>query len=214
MIGRRGRPDDALTGFGLVILTGIVISAVIVAWLVLSGTAAVPVGREFPEGIVPGSMYLSGDGIQPVGSATGFSSLYLGQVRTPVVYRNPDPGRLGSVQLTVSLFMGDTGAIDTDRITVTWSSNGSVEHVTKTREILLVCPYWTITGKYNMLPGRTADSDEWLEPGEQFQVIVCPKESLAPYHAFTLGMYPDGMVIPLRLSRMVPPRVRPVMDLG
>ena len=214
MILRAGRAERALTGLELVILAGVVIGIVVVLWVLMAGSTPAQPVRSFPGGVVAESMYVSGDSIQPVGSVTGFSATWQGQSKTPVVYRHPDPARLGSVQLTISLFMGDTGAIDTDRLNVTWTTKDTSEQIGKTRALPLICPNWTIARKFNMLPGRTADSDEWLEPGEQFLILVCPSQSLTPYQAFSLGMYPDGVAIPLRLTRSVPPRIQPVMNLG
>lgn len=207
-------PDTALTGLELVILAAILICFVLVAVFLQYGGGGLPWNRVFPGGVVAESMYISGDGIQPVGSAIGFSSVSRGQTPLPVIYPRPDASRLGAVQLTVSLFIGDTGAIDTDRLNVTWTTRQVSEQIQKTNLTPLVCPNWSITGKYNMLPGRTADADEWLEPGEQFQILVCPSEGIPRYQSFTLGMYPDGVAVPLRLTRSAPARIQPVMNLG
>lgn len=83
--------------------------------------------------------------------------------------------------MTVSLFMGSTGAIDMDRVGVSWASYGSDEQIRQTTFRSLICPNWTITGKYNLLPGRSADSDNWLEPEEQFEILACPSTSMQPY---------------------------------
>ncbi len=207
-------PDSGYTGLELVIVMMVLCSAVVLMGVYLAGGSTVTLVRTFPGGIVAESMYMSGDGIQPVGSLYGFSAAPGNQPRIPILYRHPAPDELGSVQLTVSLFMGDTGAIDTDHLNVTWSTGGTGYLINKTRQVPLICPNWTITGKYNMLPGRTADSDEWLEPGEQFQILVCPDAGLSPGQVFTLGMYPEGIVVPLRATRVTPPRIRPIMNLG
>ena len=211
---QKNNPDRALTGLELVVLAGILLCIILLAVFLLAGDNGFSWKRVFPGGLVAESMYMSGDGIQPVGSVFGFSSVSRGQTRLPVIYQHPDPGRLGAVQLTVSLFIGDTGAIDTDRLNVTWTARQTFEQISKTNRSVLVCPNWTITGKYNMLPGRTADADEWLEPGEQFQVLICPSRGTAPYQSFMLGMYPDGVAVPLRVTRTAPSRIQPVMNLG
>ncbi|MDO9325713.1 MAG: hypothetical protein Q7T80_12250 [Methanoregula sp.] len=129
-------------------------------------------------------------------------------------FRDPDPGKLGAVRIMTSLFMGDTGAIDMDRVNVSWAGAGSNEDLRQTSAQPLVCPNWTISGKYNMLPGRSADSDNWLEPGEQFEILACPSTGVQPYGIFTLIIHPDGSAMPLKLTRTVPPGIHPVMNLN
>jgi hypothetical protein len=205
--------DDALTGLELVIISILLLGAILSLILLADGGVPGPGARVFPGGVVAESMYLSGDGLQPVGTVTGFSAVSPSPARIPVMFRYSNPDRLGLVQLTVSLFIGDTGAIDMDHLNVTWVTRGTYEQIQKSSNTPLVCPNWTIAGKYHLLPGRTADSDDWLEPGEQFLLIICPTESLVPYQGFTLGIYPDGVAYPLRITRTVPPRIQQVMLL-
>ncbi|MEI7857467.1 MAG: hypothetical protein WCH85_08190 [Methanomicrobiales archaeon] len=169
--------------------------------------------RTFPEGTIAESVYQSGDHLQPVGSVYGFSAVNGMHGNAEVIFRNPDPRTLGAVHITTSLFMGDTGAIDMDRVTVSWAEAGSREDLQQTSSHFLICPNWTITGKYNMLPGRSADSDNWLEPGEQFEILACPSTGVQPYGIFTLMIHPDGSAMPLRITRTAPPDIHPVMNL-
>lgn len=206
--------DGGLSGPALIMVLVLLIGAIAVLVTTFPLMGGPDTSRTFPGGVVAESMYVSGDSIQPVGSVTGFSSAYRGQTPVPVVYRHTDPDTMGSVQLTISLFIGDTGAIDTDKLNVTWKSRQSDEQIRKSRDTTLICPNWTIAGKYHVLPGRIADPDEWLEPGEQFLIIACPAAGLGPYQTFTMSMYPDGVAAPLRFTRTVPPRITPVMDLG
>ena len=208
------RTDDAFTGLELIILLVVIIGATALL-LVHLGVGDMPDwARSFPGGLVAESMYLSGDALQPVGSLIGFSAVSGAPGGMMVQYPHPDPDRLGAVQLTVSLFIGDTGAIDMDRLNVTWECGGSSEPVQKSDTIPLVCPNWTIGKKNNMLPGHSADDDNLLEPGEQFQILVCPLEPVAPYASFTLILHPDGSAMPLPLTRMAPMRIMPVNNLG
>jgi hypothetical protein len=170
--------------------------------------------HTFPGGLVAESMYISGDALRPVGSVYGFSAVSSGNAGLMVLYPRPNPGLLGSVQVTVALFMGDTGAIDMDRLAVAWSSGGPAEALQISSSVPLVCPNWTIVEKYHMLPGHTADADNLLEPGEQFLIQACPSQGIAPYLSFTLTLHPEGTAVPLPLTRMVPAQVQPVMDLG
>lgn len=208
------RTDAALTGLELIIILLVLVVAAAFPLMYFAGGDELPWARSFPGGLVAESMYISGDSLQPVGSVTGFSAVSRGQDSRVILYPRPDPGRLGSVQLTVSLFIGDTGAIDMDRLNVTWSNGKSFEQISKSEAIPLFCPNWTITGKYNLLPGRTADADNWLEPGEQFRILICPSQTVAPYQSFTLTLHPDGVAMPLSLPRMAPGRIQPVMVLG
>jgi hypothetical protein len=171
-------------------------------------------GRSFPGGFIADSVYVSGDNLQPVGNVYGFPLISRISGTTPVVIMYEDSGRLGVVRLVVSLFMGDTGAIDMERVQVQWNNETSQEIIARTVSSTLVCPNWTISNKFNLLPGRTADSDDWLEPGEQFEITLCPREGVLPYGTFTLVVIPDGVAMPLKVSRTVPFRIQPVMNLG
>jgi hypothetical protein len=159
-------------------------------------------------------MYVSGDNLQPAGNMYGFPSVSRTSGTIPVIILHQNPGKLGVVQQVVSLFMGDTGAIDMDRVQVQWKSEAGSEIISRITSATLVCPNWTISNKFNLLPGRTADSDDWLEPGEQFEIILCPQEGVSPYGTFTLVFSPDGVAMPLSITRSVPFNIQPVMNLG
>ena len=78
----------------------------------------------------------------------------------------------------------------------------------------LVCPNWTRTRKSNLPPGRTTNLDNWLEPGEQFEILACPSTGLKPYEIFIFIIHQDSSAMPLRLTRTVPYGITPVMNLG
>jgi hypothetical protein len=205
--------EEALTGLGIVILIGVVIAGAALVLMVLPGGIPNPL-RSFPGGLVAESTYISGDHIRTTGNVYGFPmmSRITGPLRIMTV--RDDSKQLGVVRFTVSLFIGDTGAIDLDRVRVSWSQDHASETLRKTSPQVLVCPNWTISNKYNMLPGRTADSDEWLEPNEQFEITLCPATGVQPYGQFTVILQPDGVAAPLTLPRMAPARIQPVMNLG
>jgi hypothetical protein len=162
--------DEGFTGLELVILIVVMIS--IAALLLVYSGECRGMSREtrvFPGGVISESAYLSGDHLQSIRSVYGFPSANNLRGITRVTVTREDPDRLGVVRLVVSLFMGDTGAIDMDRVQVQWNRAGGYEPISRTPAAVLVCPNWTISNKFNMLPGRTADSDDWLEPGEQFE---------------------------------------------
>lgn len=206
--------DEALTGLELIIVLAVLMGITALLLVCMGGGGMPGWARTFPGGLVAESMYISGDNIQPVGSVFGFSAVPPGRAGISAIYPHPDPDKLGSAQTTVSLFIGDTGAIDMDHLNVTWFSGGTYEQIHKTDSTPLVCPNWSITGKYNLLPGCTADSDNWLEPNEQFQILICPSAGSKPYQKFTLTMHPDGVASPLRLTRTTPGQILPVMNLG
>jgi hypothetical protein len=206
--------EDGLTGFELVILLTVFVCVTAILLVYMSGEDTDDLVRSFPGGLVAESVYISGDNIQLTGNVYGFPSLNRTHETAPILILHEDPGRLGVVRLVVSLFMGDTGAIDMDRVRVQWNCGAGNEVIPRTSSATLVCPNWTISGKYNMLPGRTADSDDWLEPGEQFEITLCPREGVPPYGAFILTFSPDGVAMPLKVSRTAPFRIQPVMNLG
>jgi hypothetical protein len=130
------------------------------------------------------------------------------------IFQHPDPGRLGLLRPTVSLFIGSTGAIDMDRLQVSWNNGVSTEQIMRTPSMIIHCPNWTISGKYNLLPGHTADSDDLLEPDEQFELTICLSTSVQPYGSLLVTLSPNGVAIPLQIGRTVPPGIKPVMNLG
>lgn len=206
--------DDAITGLELVVILGVLVGGGAILLLCMSGGETSGLIRTFPEGAAAESAYISGDNLQPVGSVFGFPAVNGMLNKAEVRFAHPDPGKLGAVRMTLSLFLGDTGAIDMDRVKVNWATRGSYEPIGQTSSPLLVCPNWTITGKYNMLPGHAADSDTWLEPREQFEILVCPSTGVQPYGTFTLTLRPDGSAMPLTVTRKSPPVIHPVMKLG
>lgn len=160
------------------------------------------------------SAYISGGNLQPVGSVVGFAAVNRISGDNPVVFTDPDPGKLGAVHVMISLFIGHTGAIDMDRANVSWSGPGSYELLPHSGTLPLVCPNWTISGKYNLLPGHIADADNWLEPEEEFAILACPSSGVRPYETFSLTIRPEGTAMPLTISRTAPKRIMPVMNLG
>lgn len=206
--------EDAITGLELVVLCIVLcIGTVIVLGVFTGGTPLNP-AKILPGGVVVGSVYITGDHIQTVGNVYGFpmTSRISGPLHIVTVSQNPN--QLGAARFVVSLFIGDTGAIDMDRVQVTWAQTGSTEVLRKTPPQVLVCPNWTISNKYNMLPGQKADADELLEPNEQFEITLCPTTGVQPYGQFTITLKPEGVAAPLTLPRMAPARIQPVMNLG
>ena len=207
------RTDDGFTGLELVILVLVMIAVVALLLVHLSGGAS-DLSRTFHGGLVADSLHISGDNIYAVGNAYGFSMVRTTSGTSRIVFVHEDPGRLGAIRITVSLFMGDTGAIDMDRVQVQWISAGSSETLHRISGRTLICPNWTISNKYNLLPGHTADTDDLLEPNEQFELTLCPSRGVPPYETFSLTLQPDSATMPLSITHTAPPRIQPVMDLG
>jgi len=206
-------PEDAFTGLELIILIVVLVAGAALILLFFNGGAP-DLSRTFPGGIVAGSVYITGDHVQTVGNVYGFPMTSRTAGPLHIVTVGQDPNQLGVVRFVVSLFIGDTGAIDMDRVQVSWTQSDGSQDIRKTSPQILVCPNWTISNKYNMLPGRTADSDELLEPNEQFEITLCPSTGTRPYEKFAITLQPDGVAAPLTIPRMTPPRIQPVMNLG
>lgn len=206
------RPGDAFTGLELVIVLVVIAGSGMVFLGALDAGNSGGV-RSFPGGLIADSAYISGDHIQPVGSVMGLSRVPRTMEKTELVFSDPAPDQLGAVDLTVSLFLGDTGAIDMDRVTVLWTGSEGSDVIAKTGSRTLVCPNWTIAGRNNLLPGRTADADDWLEPTEQFVLLICPARGIPANTPFVVTMSPEGTALPLRISRTTPSRIQPVMNL-
>jgi hypothetical protein len=206
--------DDGFTGLELIVILIVLIGVAALLLVQIGGNGKSDGIRTYPGGIVTESMYITGDNLQLTGNVYGFPAVSGTTGNTIVFVPHPDPGRLGVIRTTVSLFMGSTGAIDMDRLMVTWDNGASAERIIQTPVRALTCPNWTISGKYNRLYGLTADSDDLLEPGEQFELTICPSEGIRPYGSMVVTISPHGVAMPLKVSRMAPPRIQPVMDLG
>ncbi len=196
-----------------ILITGMIIAASLLILFVSSGYAAAWLGA-FPGGLLPESLHISGDNLQPVGSVIGFPAVTRVSGNHPLVFTHPEPEMLGAVQVMLSLFIGHTGAIDMDKVKVSWSARGSYEQIPHSGTLPLVCPNWTISGKYNMLPGHVADADNWLEPDEEFEILACPSSGVRPYDTFDIIISPEGTAMPLTISRTVPERIGVIMNLG
>jgi hypothetical protein len=214
MIRREGPDDDGLTGLEIVILLIVLIVGAALLLMYLDGGETLHLSREYPGGLVAESMYMSGDHIQPVGNVFGFPMVSRTNKNLRIVPVREDPSELGVARVVVSLFMGDTGAIDMDRVRVGWDRAGSFELIQRSTTPVLVCPNWTISGKYNLLPGHTADADDLLEPNEQFELTLCASDGVPPYKTLSFTLKPDGSAMPLVITRTVPSRIQPVMNLG
>ncbi len=190
------------------ILIGIV--AVIVVALAVQHLTAPPVA---PGGVVASSLEETGGMLCVSGSVYGYASANGSVGDASLWCDHPDPGRMGSVSFTIGLFVGDMGAVDMGKATVTFATKTGSEVLPLTRAAPVYPRNWTILRKFHQIPGQQADDDDLLEPGEQFEILAYPSRPLSPYDQFTVTIAPAGSE-PLPVSRTVPPRITAVMDLG
>ena len=204
--------DGAVTGLELVILVLTVV--VIVGFLLISGGGDGGYGNSGSHGIIHSSVMIHGASIHSTGSVIGVPAIDTVQNTVLIRFSHPNRDRLGGVDMHVSLFIGDTGGIDMDRVTVLWMTNGNVSIIPQSQGPLLICPNWTITGKYNLLPGHEANADNILNPHEQFDLFICPEEGAAPYQQFTVAITPPGAALPLPVHITAPGSIQPIMVLN
>ncbi len=198
------------TGLELVIVAAILFLAVALIVQLATGFFQ-PSGRG--GGMIPSVLDQDGDQLNVFGSIAGFPATSGSTGGISVLRSNPDPHRLGAVEMTISLFLGGTGGIDMAQTNVTWTDSAGTEVLSLTKDTPVVCPNWTIVRKYNVNPFKTADKDDILEPGEQFDVFVCPSHTLAPYEKFTVVFDPPGSSPRFPVKCSVPFTITPTMVL-
>lgn len=202
--------EEAFTGLDIVSGGAVLIIALALIIHVALGIAA---PRNPQGGIIPRAIQQTGDQLNVFGSIAGFpaasgplSGIYIRRT-------NPDCGRLGGVGMTLSLFIGSTGGIDLARTTVLWADSSRKAAVPFTKEKTVLCPNWTIVNKYNINPFGTADGDDILEPGEQFDIFICPAGTYAPYEEFTIEYEPPGSGPHFPVKCTVPFPIKQTMEL-
>jgi hypothetical protein len=206
----RDTTEDALTGLGIIVL-------ILVLILLVYGALTVFLpwqGDPQKGGMVHTFASNSGDLMRHVGPVHVFTAVDGTPSDIAVRYPQPDPGRMGAAELTVALFIGNMGGVDFDKVRVVWESDGIAETIPRKDSRPLVCPGWTIAGKYNMLPLKSANGDNILDPNEQFEIFVCPTNTSAPYQQFSLTILPSENMAPPIVSATVPPMVQPIISLS
>lgn len=208
--------EGAVTGLELVIVMAVII--IIVGFIFFfhgGGGKANPTGPYTGgrQGILTSSVRTTGDLLRPVGTVIGYSAVDTVQNGIAIRFKQPDQTKLGAVEMTVSLFIGDMGGIDMDKTTVGWVMGGQNEIIKKTSPPTLICPNWTISQKLNMLPGKSADADDILEPNEQFVLFICPSNGMASNEQATLTISPAGDAFPLPVQITAPSIIQSMMAL-
>ena len=206
--------ENAFTGLQLVIvIVLIVIGAYGVFLFTGSGTNAGG-GQGEPTGILPLATGLTGNMLAAKSPLTGFPAVDGSSSNVSYFFSAQDPGKLGGVQTTISLFIGNMGAIDMDKVVVTLVANQNPVVIPKSGDPGKVnAPGWAITSKSNWLPYQSADADNLLEPNEEFGLLIVFPQGLPPYEKFTVTVEPQ-QAMPLILSGTTPPRITPVMSLS
>jgi hypothetical protein len=205
--------DDALTGLDIITVAAVVL--IIAGFAVSHFTFGIgSFSRTGPQGLIPLALKQSGDQLNVLGPVTGFPAVSWSSGGITVIREDQDPGRLGAVAMTLSLFIGSTGGIDMERTGVFWTGRSGTETIRMTTGTRVVCPNWTVVNKLNINPFRSADEDNILEPGETFDVFVCPSRAPAPSDPFTVVFQPPGTAIRFPVSRTVPPVITTTMQLG
>ena len=199
--------EEALTGFGIII---IILGIIVVLYIALMHHSPVT-GTD--NGFLHTFVGNTGNILRSVGPVTAFSAVNGTPHDVDARYPEPDPGRMGSVELNVALFIGSMGGVDFDKVRVVWISNGIAETLARSDNRPLICPGWTIVAKYTTIPLKNANSNNILDPDEQFEIFACPTNTTAAYQQFSLVIAPMGNVIPPLISTSAPPMIRPVVQL-
>ena len=152
------------------------------------------------------------------GDVTGYAdqsgTLGVVRVNNPV----PSPHNLGALRVPVKLasvrlnWEEGTGA-NLGNATVLFTGPEGTETLTGSSGPVLERSSWAIIQKGSILPGQTGNGNDLLEPNEVFVLFIYPRSPLPPKTPFTIEIrIPDRD--PLKVTRVVPDPVTPVMDLG
>lgn len=202
---------------GVTVLQALIVILILImvgTTVVLSGNTGWNTRQKPPVGMISSALAMTGDMLAQKDPLVGFPAVNGVRENVSCIFPEQEPGKLGGVQMTVSLLVGDMGGIDMDRTNVSFTTRRGTMMIPKAGAGSSVySPNWTITSKSNWLPYRSADSDNILEPNEQFGILVLLPESLSPYDPFTLTFQPED-AMPLSVSSQVPPVIQPRMTLS
>lgn len=208
-----GERECALTGLEITIIVAAVV--IVVTVLILTPVGSLFTGGGTPGGLIPAAIGETGYSLITDGDIFGFEDTCGPFEGVDLVCVNPNPGKMGSLFVTVRLITGDMGAIDMEKAEVVFSSVHGEEVLAMKSTRPLERSNWTITGRSHALPHHDADEDNILEPNELFEILIYPSVPLADYSKFTVTInYPGG--VPLKITRTVPPQIRSdkVVDLN
>jgi len=182
--------DRAVTVLELIVFVFVIIAAVYLFVSVINGQHTAGSGGD--QGLIPSVAGATGKTLRIVGTVTVFAATNNNPSDVSAQYPVPDSTRMGSLESNVALLIGDDGGVDFDRVNLVWIVNGTAEKIPRKDSRPLVCPGWTIAGKYNVIPMKLANSNNILEPGEQFMIFICPETPLPAYQQFTVRIKDTG----------------------
>lgn len=207
------RDERAVTVLELIVFVSVLLIAVYLVFVFFTGQhAAGSTGGS--GGVLPAVVGGTGKTLRVVGSALAFSAIDDNPSDVHAAYPVPNPARMGSLKANVALLIGDSGGVDFDRVSLVWISNGTAETIPRKDTAPLVCPGWTIAGKYGLIPLESANSNNILESGEQFEIFICPQTPLPAYRAFNIRIENSGGIQSPFLGGTAPVMNSPVSPLS
>lgn len=203
--------DDAYTGTTIILLTLVILFSLVMYSLFI------PTGYDSGMTARAGMARIT-DVLVLNGDVTGYADLSgtLGTVRVNNPVSNPD--KLGAVRVPVKLASVRLGweegaGADLGNATVLFTGPAGTETLKGSSGPVLGRSSWAIVQKGSILPGQTGNGNDLLEPNEVFVLFICPHSPLPPETPFTIEIrIPDQS--PMKVARVVPDPVTPVMDLG
>jgi hypothetical protein len=179
-----------MTGLELVVLVVLFIGIVYFS-------SMLAVSLMWPEsggdrGILSAITSATGKMVRITGPVTVFSAVNGNPSDVNAQYPQQNPHAMGSLEADVALLIGDSGGIDFDRVNIVWVSNDVTETLPHRNTMPVSCPGWTIAGKYNIIPLKSANDNDILEPGEQFEIFACPSNTTPAYQEFRLLLEDTG----------------------
>jgi len=208
---RQHETEEAYTGTPIILFTLVILFSLVMYSLFI------PTGYDSGMTARAGMARIT-DMLVLNGDVTGYADLSgtLGTVRVNNPVSNPD--KLGAVRVPVRLasvrlgWEEGTGA-DLGTATVLFTGPAGTETLTGSSGPVLERSSWAIIQKGSILPGQTGNGNNLLEPNEVFVLFIYPHSPLPPKTPFTVEIrIPDQS--PIKVARVVPDPVTPVMDLG
>lgn len=197
---------------GLSVLEGVILCIVVVIFAVLV-VHALNAPLDQPGGLVYSAVKENEGCLMLSGGVYGYALAERSINGVDLLCDRPDPSRMGAVSCSVSLFIGDMRSVDIGRAVVEVVTLGGAERLERTAGAPVWLGNWTIVRMGHTIPFLEADDDTLLEPGERFDLVIYPSRPLEPGEKFLIRIATPGGV-PLKIERVVPSRITPVMDLG
>lgn len=205
------RDEGAVTVLELIVFIFLLIAVGYLFFVLSDGDR--PAGSGGDRGLLPAVTDATGKTLRVVGTVTVFAATDNTPSDVAARYPVPDSTRMGSLEGNVALLIGDDGGVDFDRVSLVWITNGTAEMIPRKDTRPLVCPGWTIAGKYPVIPMKSANGNDILEPGEQFLLFVCPATPLPAYRTFAVRLEGTGGLPSPVITGTAPVMTFPVRSL-